>query len=243
MSSDQFTMQKNIRSARMGRMNRDHLKSRLRGVLLSVWLLLLLFVFWLWWRSGIPPAEIPTRLEASLRQFGLGRAALCYVVLYALRPLVLFPATLLTITSGLLFGPLLGVLFTIVGENASANIAFLLGRWFGRDWVAGHESELVRHWDRRLRDNGLVTVLVMRLLYLPFDAVNYGCGLTAMRQRDFFFGTLLGILPGLIGFVLIGGAVHAGEGHPWLVLLLSAVFLIFGLLIARHLKQRPRPNN
>jgi uncharacterized membrane protein YdjX (TVP38/TMEM64 family) len=210
----------------------------LRKLLLSIWLILLTLAVWFWWRIGIPPTEVPLRLEAWLRQFGLGQAALCYVIFYALRPLVLFPASLLTITSGLLFGPWLGILFTIIGENASANVAFLLGRWFGRDWVAQHESARMQQWDTRLRENGLVTVLLMRLLYLPFDAVNYGCGLTSMRHRDFFFGTLIGILPSLIGFVLLGGAAHAGEHRPLVIFGLSLGFIVLGLLLARLLKNR-----
>ena len=80
----------------------------------------------LWARSGIALTAIPALLERWLRDFGFFRAAATYVVLYAVRPLLLFPATLLTVASGLIFGPWLGTLFTVVGENASANLAFAL---------------------------------------------------------------------------------------------------------------------
>jgi uncharacterized membrane protein YdjX (TVP38/TMEM64 family) len=83
-----------------------------------------------------------------------------------------------------------------------------------------------------------MTVLIMRLILLPFDAVNYGCGLTSMRQRDFAIGTFIGILPALISFVLLGGIGAAGVQNRFQLLMISAVVIFLGLGIARLLKQR-----
>jgi len=196
----------------------------------------------LWLRSGLAPGDVPLRLHEWLKDFGLLRAAGIYVILYSVRPLVLFPATLLTLAAGLVFGPWLGILFTVVGENASANVAFALARWLGRDWIGAHAYGTILRWDRRLRDNALVGVLLMRLVYLPFDAVNYGCGLTSMRHRDYFLGTFFGILPGLVSFVLLGGTAAARVQHRPLVLASAAVFFVAGLLLAsrlRHLAPAP----
>ncbi len=210
----------------------------LKRLLGTIWVLGFLYVFFVWWQSGVSLAETPALLEGLLRRFGLTQAALCYIVIYALRPLVFFPATLLTIASGLLFGPWLGILFTIIGENASANFAFLLARWFGRSWVEKHEPTQIRQWEERLSHNGLLTVLILRLIMLPFDAVNYGCGLTSMRQRDFAVGTFIGIMPALISFVLLGGIGAAGVQNRLLLLLMSVLFLLLGLGIAKWLKKR-----
>lgn len=190
-----------------------------------------------WWRSGIALEDVPEQLDAWLSRFGLWRAAAIYIVLYTVRPLILFPATLLTVASGLVFGPWLGIAFTIVGENASANFAFLLSRWLGRRWVDELETGTLRMWDEKIRENALVSVLLMRLLYLPFDVVNYGCGLTSMRQRDFFLGTLIGIMPALITFVLLGGAGASGVENRALILGLAVFFFLLGLVVARLLRR------
>ena len=213
---------------------------RIKKILAAIWLFLFCFALFFWSRSGIPLQKIPYHLEAWLEQFGLLRAALIYVVFYTVRPLILFPASLLTIASGLIFGPLLGILFTIIGENASANFAFVLARWFGRDLVASHEQEgsLAAKWDTRLRQSGLVTVLIMRLIYLPFDLVNFACGLTSMRQRDFAIGTFIGILPALISFVLFGGVAAASNENRMMTLGLAILFFFLGLVIARLFKKR-----
>ena len=55
-----------------------------------------------------------------------------YMVIYALRPLIFFPATVLTLLGGFLFGPI-GILWTIIGSNASALVAYTVGRYFGQD--------------------------------------------------------------------------------------------------------------
>jgi uncharacterized membrane protein YdjX (TVP38/TMEM64 family) len=206
----------------------------------TLWGCLFLFALTLWWRSGLNLVEIPYLLEQMLNEVGLYRAALIYVVLYAVRPLILLPATLLTVASGLIFGPWLGTLFTVIGENASANLGFAIARWFGRSAVEKRVTTKISRWDEKLKHNGIVTVMIMRLIMLPFDAVNFGCGLTAIRQRDYAIGTFLGILPSLIGFVLLGGGAAAGVEDRVLVLGLSALFMLFGFGVAHALRRRGR---
>jgi len=204
----------------------------------TLWLCLLLTTLVLWWRSQLPLASIPALLEQGLRDVGLFKAASVYVFIYAIRPLILFPATLLTVSSGLIFGPWLGTLFTIIGENASANLAFILGRWFGRKAIVNHSGDLLHRWDEKLKQNAIVAVMSMRLIMLPFDAVNFGCGLTGMRQRDYALGTAIGILPSLIGFVLLGGIAASGVHNRLLVFGLSGFFMLSGFGLARYLKRR-----
>lgn len=213
-------------------------KRPLKIIFGSLWLGLFLTAVIFWWRSDLPLSSIPALLEQWLRDFGVLKAATVYVALYAMRPLILFPATLLTVASGLIFGPWLGTLFTVVGENASANLAFVLARWFGRQVVSDHSTESLRRWDKKLEHNAILAVLSMRLIMLPFDAVNFGCGLTAMRQRDYAIGTFFGILPSLIGFVLLGGIASAREHNQTLTIILSLLFMILGFGLAHLVKRR-----
>lgn len=206
---------------------------RFKFLFATLWGILFLTSAVIWYRSGIELTSIPDYLHERLSEFGLLRAAFIYICLYTLRPLILFPATLLTIASGLIFGPWLGILFTVIGENASANLAFTIARWLGRDWISAHEHGAVNRWEERIKENAVVSVLVMRLIYLPFDAVNYGSGLTSMRHVDFFVGTFLGIIPGLVSFVLIGGAAAATVSNRLLIFGLALFFFILGLVIAK----------
>ncbi len=205
-------------------------------VISLIWLGLFAAVTVLWLNSGIELRDMPQQLDAWLSEFGPVRAALIYIVLYTLRSLVLFPAAILTAASGLVFGPWLGILLTAVGENISANASFGLSRWLGRDWIGAHQHGVILHWDAKMRENALMSVLVMRLVYLPFDAVNFGCGLTSMRHRDYFIGTFIGIIPGMVSFVLLGGSVAANVENRQLVFGSAVVFFVAGLAIARLLR-------
>lgn len=204
----------------------------------SLWGCLFIVALIAWWRSGLALTEIPLLLNQSVHHIGLFKVALLYMIIYTVRPLILFPASILTASSGLIFGPWLGVLFTVVGENASANLGFFLARWFGRKAVKAHSSTRISRWDQKLEEQGLVAVLTMRLIMLPFDAVNFACGLTAIRHRDYALGTFIGILPSLIGFVLLGGIAAPGVNNRVLVVGLSIFFMVLGFGLAHYLKRR-----
>ena len=49
-----------------------------------------------------------------------------YIFAYAVRPVILFPATLMTFMSGALFGFVGGFIFTWIGETMSAIFAYFL---------------------------------------------------------------------------------------------------------------------
>ncbi|MEM9336862.1 MAG: FAD-dependent oxidoreductase [Patescibacteria group bacterium] len=130
---------------------------------------------------------------------------LIYMVLYALRPLIFFPATLLTALSGALFGFWWGVIYTIIGENASANFAYWIGRFFGKGLKL--EDSIIGNWVEALRKRPFESVLFMRLFYVPFDLTNYGSGILKIKWSSYFIATLIGIMPGLTTFVALGSAI------------------------------------
>jgi len=132
-----------------------------------------------------------------------------YMGLYAIRPIILFPATLMTALSGALFGFWWGVLYTILGENASANLAYWIGRFFGKDLRL--EDSLIGNWVEALRKNGFESVLLMRLFYVPFDLTNYGSGIVRVKWSKYTLATLIGIMPGLTTFVALGAALNINE--------------------------------
>ena len=75
---------------------------------------------------------------------------LLYIVVYTIRPLIFFPATVLTALSGALFGFWWGIVYTIVGENLSANLAYWIGRFFGKDGRL--ENGVFGSWVQALRE-------------------------------------------------------------------------------------------
>lgn len=169
---------------------------------------------------------------------------LVYMALYAVRPLILFPATLLTALSGALFGFWWGTLYTIIGENASANVAYWIGRFIGKDFRL--EDSVIGNWIEALRQRSFETVLFLRLFYAPFDLTNFGSGVVRAKWSEYFFATLIGIMPGLTTFVALGAAVDIEtfkmEGltfnafDPKFVLLSIGIFIV-SFIVSRFLKR------
>lgn len=141
-------------------------------------------------------------------------APLVYVIIYALRPLTFFPAMWLTIAAGSLFGFYHGLIFGLIGENLSAHAAYGLARIFRTDIEGGHDAD---HNPRIAKFRGLLvhqafpTVLVLRASFLPFDLVNYACGLLRVSYPAYTFGSLFGMLPPMITFVSFGATVKLPE--------------------------------
>lgn len=175
-------------------------------------------------------------------------AAFTYVILYAVRPLTFFPAMWLTITSGSLFGFLPGVMLTMIGENLSAATAYAIARFFRAplpDHVPGQGAEIddsieeLSPFRRTLQEQALPTVIVLRAAYLPFDLVNFGCGLLRVPWWPYFFGTFIGILPPMITFVSFGASVdlnalldNPGDFDPSQLFNTKQVLITVGLVIA-----------
>lgn len=173
-------------------------------------------------------------------------APLIFVALYALRPLILFSAVVLTLGAGFLFGPFWGVVLTIIGSNLGASLAYLIGRYFGQGVLESSNSEgWALRYAERLRHNSFETVLTMRFVFLPYDLVNYLAGFLKVRYSAFIFATVLGSIPGTVAFVLFGASTDGdfSGGLPSLnpvVLIVSVLIFAVSLVLSRIFKNRER---
>lgn len=130
---------------------------------------------------------------------------LLYILIYALRPLLLVPAAPLTAFSGAVFGIGWGLLYTLVAANLSANVAYWIGRFF--NFNLPRAGVVVRRWVTALQTRSFAAVLLMRLFYVPFDLTNYGAGILKIRWTPYFLATAIGIVPGVAMFVSLGASL------------------------------------
>ena len=166
-------------------------------------------------------------------------------MIYALRPLIFFPATVLTLLGGFLFGPI-GILWTIIGSNASAMVAYTVGRYFGTGVLDDDaDTSVIQKYTQRMRQNSFETVLIMRLLFLPYDLVNYAAGFLKIKWQPFILATAIGSIPGTISFVLLAGSfgtldeLVAGDFqvNP-LTLVFSVALILVSIGLSRFIKRR-----
>lgn len=177
-------------------------------------------------------------------------APLAYIIIYAIRPLTLFSSVLLTLAGGFLFGPVWGVIYTVIGANLSATVAFFVGRYFGQGVLEDESSSgLMQRYARRMRENSFETVLIMRFIFLPYDLVNYLAGFLRIGYWSFLLATVLGSIPGTIAFVLLGSSLSPAEitnmfvtgelpSLDWRPLAISVVMFVVSIALSRFFKRR-----
>ncbi|MDX1387503.1 MAG: TVP38/TMEM64 family protein, partial [bacterium] len=96
---------------------------------------------------------------------------------------------------------------SLLSATAGASLAFLLSRYLGRDFVVKVTHGRVQKFDEKIGEHGFYTVLYLRLVPLfPFNILNFSLGLTKVKFREYFLGTLLGMIPGAFVYTSIGGA-------------------------------------
>lgn len=131
---------------------------------------------------------------------------LAYVGAFTLATLALIPTSPLAFAAGLIFGPVFGWGYAMAGAMAGALAAYVIARGAGP-----HLARLLRRRAARaaalLDAHGVRAVMASRLLFLPFGPVSYALGLAGVRAPVYAWGTLLGILPLVTAFVLLGSAL------------------------------------
>lgn len=137
------------------------------------------------------------------------RAPALYILIYTLQPFAFLPSTVFTILAGSIFGFWPAFLYTIVGANLSASVAYGTGRALATP-VPGLINTF-RRWVNPLVSSPFMTILFMRLAYFPFDVVNFSAGILKLRYWPFVCATAVGSLPGIATLTTLGTAVSLEE--------------------------------
>jgi uncharacterized membrane protein YdjX (TVP38/TMEM64 family) len=192
-------------------------------------------VAFLMYRTGTDLLDVRTAVKAA----GLW-APVLFVLLQGMVTVVPVPRTVFTVAAGVLFGGLGGVLLAVAGTALAATVAFWLVRLLGGRFVRKHADHRVMTWVRvRLDRSGLLAMVSLRLIpAVPFSAMNYAAALSGIRFSPYLLGTVLGVLPGTIGIVILGDAAVGGDPHP-AMLLVSVTSGLVGLTGALIAARRP----
>ena len=161
---------------------------------------------------------------------------------------VFFPASILTLGAGALFGVVGGTIVVVFGATIAATLAFLLARTILRKRVEAMAAKnpKFRAVDRAIAREGPKIVVLIRLsAVFPFLFVNYAFGLTGIGLVPYVVATFLGILPATIAFVYLGAAgaaVATQQSARSLITLIGAlialgVSIYVGRIAARAIKR------
>lgn len=149
----------------------------------------------------------PDLIRETLAGYGVF-APIAFVALQILQ--VLFapiPGQVLAMAGGYAFGPLLGLLYSLVGATIGSALAFGLSRRYGRPVVERliHPRTLATV-DEFLGSHGRLAVFLVFLVPgLPDDALCFACGLTPIPLRALVVLSFIGRIPGYALLSLAGG--------------------------------------
>ena len=148
-------------------------------------------------------------LQTFIAGFGwLG--PIVFILLYAIGITLFIPGTALTFAGSIVFGTLFGYIYILIAAMLGASSAFFVARLLGKGFVDNLMKDKLhglQKYNDFIEKEGFSAILYLRLVFFPFVPLNFGAGLTKIKFKDYFFGTLIGILPGTFIFVFFFDSV------------------------------------
>lgn len=188
---------------------------------------------WLSWSIKPSIADIEATIQ-SWGPWGVG-ASIGLMVLHSFVP---FPAELLAISNGMVYGPYWGVVITWVGAMLGAFLAFGLARALGRPFVEMVVSK--KNWhkvdDFAARQGWGVVFLSRFVPVISFNLINYAAGMTRISWWTFAWTTGVGILPMTTLMVVMGHHSEHLSWKAWLLVIVLGVAMWF--LLHRRFQSR-----
>lgn len=191
--------------------------------------------------------------QALLHFFATSKQwAIIFMCFYAIRSLIFFPAGISTIIGWILFGPVRWSVYTYIGENMSASLSWCIWRYFrsgDTHLVQQPSNKIVKQIQTYLQGNDFMATLTLRLIPINFDMINYVCGIYGVKRKPYALATAIGIIPGMITYVLIWATfhgstsinfdqIHLNKQYLLLSVVLYAISFFGAALIKKYKKKR-----
>jgi len=167
-------------------------------------------------------------MQSFVEQFGVFGPVI-YIIIYALGVTFLFPATIFTVAGAFIFGTLFGTVYTIIGATVGAILAFFVARTLARDFARYLVGDRLRHYDAKIKKHGFATIFYLRMIFFPFNLLNYGAGITRVKFTDYLLATFFGIIPAV--FVVTFFVSKLTDITSWKQLISVDVFFAVVLFI------------
>ncbi|PCG20017.1 VTT domain-containing protein [Brachyspira sp. G79] len=170
------------------------------------------------------------------------KASIIYIIITAVGSSVLaLPGITFALFSGLLFGPVLGIILCSFSATLAAVISFLIARFFLKDTIKPL-VEKNKYLNKLLFEEGnknaILLLMITRLVPLfPYNIQNFAYGITDVSFLQYSLYTFLFMLPG-ISFFTIASVGVVSENNRYLYFLIAGVILIFVLAVSLFLKRK-----
>ena len=177
------------------------------------------------------------RLEEYLERSGGWMSVLFVLLQFAQVVLLPIPSTVTVVAGSVLFGPLLGSVYSLLGIMIGSVVAFLVGRYAGYRvvaWIVGRET--LDKWLGKIKGKDKLFLSAMFLLpVFPDDVLCFVAGLSSM---SFLFFCIVILISRILAIFTTSYAIAVIPFTTWWGLLIWAVFgvLVFLLFFVLYKK-------
>jgi len=178
-------------------------------IILRASIAMLIFVLAIANYDKLKNIDIRALVEASS---GLAAAVAAIIGIYFVKSvLFVIPASLIYISVGMAFSPWRAVLINLAGIIVEITVTYLLGVFLGGDYVRKLLEK--NKGGRKLLEmdisNRFPVLLGIRFLpVFPIDFVSLFWGASRCKFPRYFFASLLGIMPRVILFTILGDGIY-----------------------------------
>ncbi len=216
-------------------------QQRFRILAATFWLLVAGGLFWYLQSIAF---DLELLVQELFELFSSPFGVALFFGVYALRAMISFPATALSVLSGVVYGFWGGMILTILASNMSSAVAYLLGQTvFGQSTTTpgGMDGGSGKHHGKKgrsdqsndsgirsyIRKNTFEAVLILRLTAAPYDLISYIAGAIRAPFWQFLCATAIGALPGSIAIVSFGASLENVTDFDQFSI--DPVFLVLGI--------------
>ncbi|MFL0245664.1 TVP38/TMEM64 family protein [Candidatus Clostridium stratigraminis] len=170
-------------------------------------------------------------------------AFLIYIAIYIFASIFMLPGSVLTIASGIAFGPILGAVLAIIGATCGATMSFLISKYLMRDIVKARlgDNLIYKKIDDGFKVNGYNFLILTRLVPIfPFNLQNYAYGLTSIKTSTYIFWSLICMIPGAFIYAYMAGEI-AARGISLNILIkftIAGIILFIVSLIPKYIAKK-----
>lgn len=138
-------------------------------------------------------------------------ASLTAIAVYTVATALSIPAAwLLTVTIGLLFGWMTGVVLAVIGATLGATLLFLIARYALADFFKARAGDTLNKMAAGFREDAVSYMLFLRLAAIfPFALVNVVPAVLGVPFFTYVWTTAIGIIPGAIAYSYAGAGLSS----------------------------------
>ena len=178
-------------------------------------------------------------VEELLTETGIVGPLIFVLVMWLTQPFGV-PGFVYMVPAGIVWPAPLAVALAWIGNMGASYIAFVFARWFARDWVQARIPASMHRYDRQLSEGGIWPVILLRLVFGQLPPADWLLGVSRVSTRNFLIGTGIGIIPGVVLFVVAGGGMfdYLADMSTGTRRVLIGVVLVLVILRRVHLRRR-----